>query len=243
LFFQLPYGLFAVSLMTTIVPDLSTFVARADANGFRRHFALGLRLLLVVMVPAAVGSAVLGRPIVRALLEHGSYRRAAPLTGDLLVLFAVGMVGFAVYLYALRVFYTLKDTRTPFLVNCIENGVNLVGAVLLTLVVHWHAQGLAIAYSAAYNVAAVVALIAVRRRIGWFGGRRVALSMLRIVVASAVMGAAVYATSRAMGDVHGFQALTPAVVGIAVGIVVYAAMVVLLRVDEATEITKRLRHR
>lgn len=243
LFFQLPYGLFAVSLMTTIVPDLSTFVARADADGFRRHFALGLRLLLVVMVPAAVGSAVLGKPIVRALLEHASYRRAAPLTGDLLVLFALGLVGFAVYLYALRVFYTLKDTRTPFFVNCIENGVNLVGAVVLTLVLHWHAQGLAIAYSIAYSVAAVVALVAVRRRIGWFGGRRIARSTLRIVVAAAAMGAAVYAASRAMGDVHGFQAVAPSVIGIVVGILVYGGMVTLLRVEETAELTKRLRRR
>ena len=168
--FQLPYGLFAVSLMTTVEPELAHAATRADADGFRHHFAVGLRLLLLAMIPSAVGLALLAHPIATFLFDHGAYRRYSTLTGDVLQWFAVGLVGFAVYLFALRVFYSLKDTRTPFLANLVENGVNV--ALAFALVGHFRTQGLAAAYSAAYAVAAVAALLLVKRRILHFEGAR-----------------------------------------------------------------------
>ena len=52
--------------------------------------------------------------------------------------FAVGLVGFAVYLFTLRGFYSLKDTRTPFLANLVENGVNV--ALAFALVGHFRTR-------------------------------------------------------------------------------------------------------
>src|SRR5690606_37342283 len=50
IFFQLPHGLLAVSIMTTFLPDLSAFAARLDLAGFRDRFGLGLRLLILVIL-------------------------------------------------------------------------------------------------------------------------------------------------------------------------------------------------
>ena len=101
-FFQLPHGLFAVSVMTTFTPDLASFAARFDFAAYRERFALGMRLLALVIVPSAVGLGLLARPLV-ALLRRGEFGpRSAALTSDILIGFAFGLVGFSVYLFALR---------------------------------------------------------------------------------------------------------------------------------------------
>ena len=243
IFFQLPYGLFAVSLMTTVVPELSSFVARADAGGFRRSFALGFRMLVLVMVPAAVGCMVLAHPLVTALLGHARYRSAAPLTGDLLLLFAAGMIGYSVYLYALRVFYALRDTRTPFFLSVFENAVNVVLALIFVYVLKLNAQGLALAYSIAYSAAAVVTLVIARRRMVRMDGRRTVSATARVIVAATAMGLAVAATVRLLGPAEGFRALIPTFAGMAVGTAVYAGLVVVLQVEEVDLLLRRLRRR
>ena len=92
------------------------------------------------------------------LVRGGFGAHDADVTADTLQAFAIGLVPFSVYLYTLRGFYALQDTRTPFLINAIENGVNIALAVVLfpSLGV----QGLALAWSGAYSVAAVLALVA-----------------------------------------------------------------------------------
>lgn len=242
-FFQMPYALFAVSITVTIVPELSTSVARAEAANFRRQFALGLRFLLVVMVPAAVGCAVLGQPIVEAFLGHGRYRSAAPVTGDVFTLFSVGMVGYAVYLYSLRVFYTLRDTFTPLLLNLVENGVNIALAVLFVFRFDLNVQGLALAYAIAYSVGALAALWAVKRRILHFDGARNRQAAVKVAVASAVMGLAVWTVLHWLGTPPGFESLIPTLAGVVTGAVVYAALVWGLRVEEVTDLVGRFRSR
>ncbi|MDQ3680021.1 MAG: oligosaccharide flippase family protein, partial [Actinomycetota bacterium] len=70
-FFLLPHGVFAVSVMSALLPDLSERWARGDLDGYRRRLSLGLRTIAAVIVPAAVGYLCLARPIVAVVLEHG----------------------------------------------------------------------------------------------------------------------------------------------------------------------------
>ena len=61
------------------------------------------------------------------VLVRGGFRpHDAAVTADTLQALAIGLVPFSVYLYTLRGFYALQDTFTPFLINAIENGVNVV---------------------------------------------------------------------------------------------------------------------
>ena len=88
----------------------------------------------------------------------------AVITADVLQALAAALIGFSVYLFTLRGFYALQDTRTPFLVNLFENGANIVLA--LALYPAFGVQGLALAYAGAYSLAAVVALALLYRRVG-----------------------------------------------------------------------------
>ena len=74
-FFQLPYGLFTVSIMTTFTPELATHVTRNDLASYRRRFSQGLRLGSLLIVPTAVAYLVLARPAVSALLRVRTLQR------------------------------------------------------------------------------------------------------------------------------------------------------------------------
>jgi putative peptidoglycan lipid II flippase len=240
-FFQLPHGLVAVSLMTTLTPELAETATQRDFTTFRRHFALGLRLMTLVILPAAAGYVVLARPVVALLLQRGALTAgAASLTSDCVALFAVGLLPFSLYLYALRGFYALHDTRTPFVINCWENLINV--GVAVALYPWFGVQGLALSFSIAYAVAAVMALRSLAGRTGGVGldqrGRQV---LARTTVAALVMLGAVRLAVVALPG--GAPPLVEAAVGVLVGVVVYGAALSAMRVREMAEIVRRLRAR
>ncbi|CAN5158409.1 murein biosynthesis integral membrane protein MurJ [soil metagenome] len=237
-FFQLPHGLFSVSIMTTFVPDLAATASRADWGEFRARFSLGVRLMILVALPAAVGYGLLARPLVAALLNRGLFSGGdALLTADVLANFAVGLLGFSVYLFTLRAFYAMHDTRTPFFLNLAENAINV--ALGLALVGRYGVQGLAFAYSIAYTVAAVIALAALRRRVGGVEGRQMATSAAKLALGTAVMGAAVYGVTRAVGADSGTGAVTRVAAGVTVGAVVCGLAVFALRAEELAGLRDR----
>ncbi len=72
IFFQLPHGLLAVTLITTFAPELAEAASRGDQTGYKDRLSLGIRLIALVIAPAAIGYAVLARPLVSALIERGA---------------------------------------------------------------------------------------------------------------------------------------------------------------------------
>lgn len=225
-FFQLPHGLFAVSIMTTLGPELASLARRGDTDGLRSRFSLGLRSLIIVVTPAAVGYIVLSRQVVVGLIQHGLFGHAsALLTADALRGFAVGLVPFSVYLYAMRGFYALRDTRTPFLINCLENALNVLFAAVLYP--HFGIRGLAYGFSAAYAVASVVAIVVLRNRLGGIDGRRALNTAGKATVAAVALAVA----SAAVAHVIDSPIVAVIVAGIA-GAVVYLAVLQGLGSDE-----------
>jgi putative peptidoglycan lipid II flippase len=225
-FFQLPHGLFAVSLMTTLGPELASLARRGDTSGLRSRFSLGLRSLIIVVTPAAVAYVVLSRQVVVGLIEHGLFEHAsALLTADALRGFAVGLVPFSLYLYAMRGFYSMRDTRTPFVINCLENALNVAFAAILYP--HFGISGLAYGFSAAYAVAAVVALLVLRNRLGGLDGRRTLQTAMKAAIAAAALAVA----SAALAHVIDAPLVAVIVAGLA-GAVVYLGVLQALGSDE-----------
>jgi putative peptidoglycan lipid II flippase len=237
-FLQLPYALVAVSLMTTIGPGLASAATRGDRDSYRDQFSMGVRLMSLITLPAAMGYIVLGQPIANGLLKYGSTEQAdAHLIGSNLAMFGIGLFGFAVYQFTLRGFYAHRDTRTPFFINCVENLLNIGFAFALQPVLG--TPGLALALGLAYGSAAVIALLALRNRVGSLDTQRVLQSLGRILLATAIMGLAVAAAIR----VYTGAALVQTAFGIVVGGIVFGIAVIALRVEEVAALRTRLLRR
>ncbi len=238
-FFQLPYGLFTVSIMTTFTPELASHASRNDMDAFRHRFSQGLRVGLLVMIPAAVIYMVLSGPIVAALLQRGNFGHASThLTSSVLAWLAFGLPGFAVSLYNMRGFYAFKDTRVPFWLNLGETALQVV--LSLVLVAIFDLRGVVAAFSISYTALALVSIFVLRVRTGGLGGRRLGLNVAKLAVAGCTMATAMWAVSQ-IGN-HESQAPAQIAAGLFAGATVYVATLVVLKSDDLS-ITRRISHR
>ena len=218
--FQLPHGLLAVSLATTMVPELSRLIHSNDEPSFARRMSDGIRLTAMLTIPAAVGLFLLARPTVAVLLQHGNFDATATTnTARALSGLALGVAGFSVYLFVLRGFYARNDTRTPFFINLIENALNIVLALLL--VDRFDVLGLGIAFSLAYLVSAAIALAVLRRSTPSLQLAPLLVSILRIVGAAALMAIVVRFASGIIGSNLGAGALLRVLLSSLLGLLVY----------------------
>ncbi len=234
-FFQLPHGLLAVSLTTTLAPEMASAAGRGDLAALRERLAFGMRMIGLMILPAAAAYIGLARPIVVVLLQRGAFSADdAAVVADSIAAFSVGLVFFSIYLFALRAFYALPDTRTPFIINCFENAANVVFAIPLYF---WLGiPGLALAFSAAYVLGSIVTLDLLRHRIGGLGGRRTFNSLARCAVAAVAVALVTWATSAVIGWDGTGRALASTVVGLLAATVVYIGGLALLRVPELGEL-------
>jgi putative peptidoglycan lipid II flippase len=235
-FFQLPHGLFAVSLMTTFTPEMASAATRGDLAGLRAQLSRGIRLAAVVIVPASALYIGLARPTIVALLQRGAFSAGdAAAVADTLVAFSVGLLPFSIYLFAMRAFYARHDTFTPFWLNCIENAVNI--ALAFPLYEWLGIPGLALAFALSYFVAAIVTLGVLRVRLDGIDGARITSSLVRIVTAGVVVGGVSWAIGELIGWGTTGAAIVSVLVGATVGGAVYLGLLALLRVEELTALT------
>ncbi len=226
-FFLLPYGVVGVSVMSAVTPSLSARWALRDVAGFRHRMAFGLRGILAIIIPSAVGMLILARPLIDLVLAHGAYSIAdARSTSAALAMFALGLPGFCTFLYMIRVFQSMQDTRTAFKLYLVENAINIVLGVLL--VGPLGVRGLALSLSIAYTVGALLAMAVVRQRVGGLGGPDLTTPVKRVFVASAVMALTTVLAVNVSGADSGLALLGRVVLAIVVGSITYVATAGLL---------------
>ncbi len=226
-FFQLPYGVIAVSVMSAVTPSLSARWAEGDIAGFRRRMAFGLRSILVIVIPSAVGMILLAHPLIDLILDHGAETAAeASQTAGALAMFALGLPGFCTFLYMVRVLQAMQDTRTAFRIYLVENGINIVLGVLL--VGPFGVRGLALSVSVAYTVAAVIALSVVARKDEGLGGHELTTPVVRVLIATAVMAVATVLAVNVSGATSGVALLGRVVLAVVVGTLAFVGTTVVL---------------
>jgi putative peptidoglycan lipid II flippase len=204
-FFQLPYGVVAVSIMSATAPELSAHWSRRDLTAFRRRMATGLRTTMAIVVPAAAGELILSHPLVALLLAHGATTVADTVpTATSLALLALGLPGFCIFLYAVRVLQSIQDLRSAFWLYVLENGINIVAAVALVGPLGV-VRGIALSITIAYSVAAVAALVHLRTRVHGLDGDVVIRPLLHVTLATValVVGAALASNVSASQTVPG----------------------------------------
>jgi putative peptidoglycan lipid II flippase len=235
IFFQLPYAIFSVSIMTALLPSLAEDWVRKDRADFRRDLARGIRASAFVVIPAAAGYVALAEPIVRLLIQHGVATSASTeLVAGVLQFFALGLFQFSAFMLFLRAFYAMQDTRTPAVINVFAVGVNTVAN--LALFPALGVRGLALGHAMAYTFAATVAFLVLRRRLGGIEGRDLARGMAKVLAAAALTGAAAWAGSRLIFETLGADTLIEQIVqvgvGVLAGLILFIGAAVLFRMEE-----------
>ena len=226
-FFQLPYGIVAVTVMSVVTPDLAQQWSTGHQAAFLKRMTGGLRAVLALIIPAAVGMLLLARPSVALLLGNGHSTPAeTATTGAALAMFALGLPGFCAYLYFVRVLQSMQRTRVAFYLYLVENGLNIVLALLL--VGPLGVRGLALSLSIAYSVAALLALAVFHQWFGRLAERETWAPLVRVVIASVPMGVVVLVVSNLSASTTVAGLLARVVGSVVAGGLTFGAVVIWL---------------
>ncbi len=126
LLFQLPYGVIGVSLLTAIMPRMSRAAADGDTEKLVGDLSLGSRLSTVMLVPISAMLTIAGSAVGIALFAVGKADLGdAARLGDALAFSAFGILPYALVMLQLRVFYAMKDSRTPTLIMIVMTVVKI----------------------------------------------------------------------------------------------------------------------
>jgi len=199
----LPQGILATALGTVLLPVLSDFAAQKKHAEMSEAIHHGLRTLLFVMAPAAIGLTLLASPIVRMLFQRGAFdAESTALTARALVFYAPGLIVFSLAKVFVPAFYALQDTRTPVKIGVCSVILNFTLNIIfiLTLPEYWKHAGLAFSTVIAEGFNGLLLGWLLRRRLGPFGLRGILGGLFRALAAAAVMGVVAFFAERALTD-------------------------------------------
>jgi len=195
LLFQLPYGVVGVALLTALHPRMSRAAARGDTPGLIRDLSLGARLTSLVLMPVAMMFMVFGPNIAIVVFAHGQVGvDQARTVGAALALSGIGLVPFALTLLHMRVFYALKDARTPTMINLIMVAVRIPAALLVPLLVEPEqvVPALGAVNALSFCVGAVVGQSLLRRKFGHVDTWRILRTLAVVGLVAGVGAGAAY---------------------------------------------------
>jgi putative peptidoglycan lipid II flippase len=112
-----------------VLPTLSRQDATADEEAFRRTLGMGIKVVLLLVLPATAGLAALTQPIIALLFERGAFAaQDTSLTALALMFYLPSLPAAAIDQVLIFAFYARKNTLTP---NLVQGGA--IGIYLLTV--------------------------------------------------------------------------------------------------------------
>jgi putative peptidoglycan lipid II flippase len=240
LLLQIPLGIIGVPLGIVVLPSLSREAAVGREAAFAGLLTRALRLLIYVMVPIAVLTAVVRGPVVEILFGGGKIPASdLDLIALTLVGFLVGLTAHAMIAVLARAFYARQDTVTPVVAAVVAVGVNCTLAIVLAGPLGLFGIALAIAIAAWIEALALLAIL--YRRLPHFELSGLGRVGIESIVGSAIAGAVAVGALGVVGDALGVEPgrlvliVEVGVVSVVFGLV-YAGLSLALRIPELPSI-------
>jgi len=201
--YQLPLGVVAIAVGTVLLPDLSRRLRAGDAEGGRASFNRGTEFALFLTLPASVALVVIALPLCEVLFERGAFGPDdTAATALALAIYGAGLPAFVLHKVFQPLYYAREDTRSPFRFAVWSMIVNAAIAVGLLPLIGFSAAALATTLSGWTMVLQL-----------WHGTRKMGdearfdarfrSRLPRILIASLIMGATLWATEIALGPALG----------------------------------------
>jgi putative peptidoglycan lipid II flippase len=191
---EFPAGMLGVALGTILLPSLSKYHASRSVDEYSRLLDWGLRITLLLAVPAAAALALLAVPLVTTLFQYGAFSAVDTFaTRDAVMAYSVGLVGLILVKVLAPGFYARQNIKTPVKVAI----VSLAATQVMNLALVWHLRhaglALAISFGACVNAGLLYMLLrragVYRPQPGW------AIFTLKLGLAVYVMGAVLWLTT------------------------------------------------
>lgn len=260
LVFMLPHSVITISIVTALLPAISRLAHSGKLREVGEDVAGAMRLVAALIVPVAAVLFVLGSDVSVLLFGYGAATvEQATVMGNIVSIFMLGLIPFSLFYVLLRGFFSLEDTRTPFLVTVAFSIVMLVLVVtlfgLLTSIGVTAAGGpqiaaLAFGYVLAYWFGFAVLWIWLARRLGFLDSRRTVWVIVRLMVvgvATVVLMALTRSTLLTQLPIDGLSAQVQAIIVIiaagVVGLLAFLLFAWIARVHEVFTVITMVREK
>jgi len=234
---QFPIGLVAAALSFAVLPTLATHVREGNSERFKEMLLLGIRLGLLLMIPAAAGLIALQNPIATLIFRHGNYSSGnAQLTAIALQNMAYQLPFVALDQLLIAAFYARKNTIIPVTVQFVSILFYLAVALPFSQTIGMPAM--AFANTVQNSSHAVILLIILRMVMGSVKFRSVLPTVLKILLATIAMIAVAWGLQVLLSHIalfslsHFLGALLTVIVAGGLAAVVYFGIVLVLKVEE-----------
>lgn len=198
-FWQLPFGIFSVSVVTAHFPRMSRYAAAGESAALARSFGDGLMMITDLLLPPALFYLFFGEAVIRVALERMTFTPAGTaLAAGVLAGYAAGLVSAGAFTFAQRYFFAAGDYRTPFLGALLIAAIDVPLALLLKET-PLRVAGLAVANSVAFSAGAALLLIIARRRLPELRSSRLLPHAARTLIANAALALLLWAAAAATG--------------------------------------------
>jgi putative peptidoglycan lipid II flippase len=238
MWYQLPYGVIAVSLGTTLLTELSDCAARDDWPGFRKYVSSGLRNTFFLMIPLAAMVCGLAFPLMQMFQAGAFSAQDTQAVGIILMFWTLSLPFYAGYMYMYRVFAAMRKFVQFALVDFALRFVQVFfywflcsGSVGLA--------GIPITDFFFYGIMFIACSFIVRSKVGSYGNGPIVSMFVKTTIASAIAGAIVFALSQfilGMFPLVGAAAVIEAVVVVVVcgvvGLIISFVLCKVFRVPE-----------
>lgn len=238
-------GVLVVPLTTIMFSRMSRFAARGNKQGIIRGVKQSSELLGLITLPIIVICVLMSREIIGIVYQRGAFDAAATAyTASAFTFYIIGLFTFGLRNFQTRVFYSIQDTRTPMLIGICSVILNVVLNYTFAITLKMDISGVTLATSVSGAFGALLQLIFLRRRLGPMRLRSTLGQFLRIGLASACCGGAVWLLKGVLPEGGTFALNLLRLIACAgAGFLVYFAAVFLMRVNSVKSCFRMLDRR
>ena len=175
---QFPLAIFGLALAQAALPKMSHEFSTNDMARLKDTLSFSLRMVFLIMIPASVGLAVLGKPVIKMLFQRGEFTDYSTyITNSALFFYTFGLCAYGGVKLLTACFYSMRDTRTPVKTALISVVLN----VALNLILMWPMKlgGLALATSISATANFLMLYFILKNRIirAWIKPKKLAIIM------------------------------------------------------------------
>ena len=194
-------GLFVIPLATIAYSYMSSYAAKNDTQKMLDILWKTMRVILFVVLPMIIIAVPSSFDVVQIVFERGEFSPDATLlTGTALMGYLPGLLGLSMYIFLVRFFYGLSDTRTPMISGMVAMLVNIALSIFLSQ--RMGIIGITLASSVGHTLSALLLLALLRRKMGRLNFRSTAISIAKMAVAAIPCAIAVLAMTHLLSSQH-----------------------------------------
>ena len=237
---MMPINLIGVAISSAAFPQLSDRLGEGRQDMFQAQLRQVLRVIIWLALPTAVITF-----FTRGYIVHFIRNTGDPLMAGILGALVIAILFRTIYHMAARVFYAQQDTKTPLYISFVCISLNIILAIVLSMVLDMGAYGLAWAQSIVAVVEVTILFTVMNKRMPRLFNKEFLHAISRMLIATGIMAIVCYISVVMLpfreADNSFYSAFPRFLVIVAISFLVYGAMSKLLKLTEVDPIILRLR--